>query len=322
MRLQTKPKFKKGKTEKQKKIDKEKKSKGPKLCSNYTCMKPLKSASTKIDLTKLTYGHINSCDLVEVTMADGTINIDNSWTELLLIMIDALLSNKPDNFQTLLTENKVCNQWFNVDKVYGKYPLDSEIPKVYNIYNSGYYLEAVFSNENIFNAIIGLSKCIGYNLDEIQLGLKNKNYVDLDLNFDLLEEEETVVTPYELAPQLKAGIHMVSMSILGVNARVHRLDVALLILCNWLYDNYGMLKMLDLEACGNTGICLEENTEDDLIYQQIRDSKLSVYTDSNNDDIIKFFKQVLTTFNLDKKQILFKFRALKAKEKLKEYEID
>lgn len=336
MRLQTKHKsFKKGKTEKQKKIDKEKKDKSPKVSPLYNSTSPYNVRRATIDLTKLTYGIIDSCELTGINMMDGQIDLSNSWIELLLLMIDTLIENKPDNFVDLLSINNVTNQWFCIDKYYGKYTFEYENPKVYNIYNSGYYLEAIFNNSNIFHAIIGLTKCLGYQLNEIQLNIRNpkldKNINDVDFNPTMLEAEESIVDIDSVYNMLKSGIHLVGMKILESNAKVHRLDVALMLFCNWIYDNYGISGISTIKSNGNTGISLEctsenrenKNREENPVqYEQIRNSGLYVYTDLNNDDIIKFMKNALKDLNMDKSQLKFKFRALKEKNKLKEWEVE
>ena len=321
MRLQTQHKSNRSKATSTKKTSKSKKDNGPKISSNYRSLKPLKSYNTIIDLTKLTFGVIDSCDLKNIVVANESLDIEGSWIGLILFMLDALIANKSkDELNYTLTSNNVTHQMFCVDTMYGKYTFDEEMPKVYNIYNSGYYLEAIFSNENIFNAIIGLSKCLGYALDEIQLNVSNSSMIDIALNFDLLEETESVVNINEITPYLKKGVHLVGMSILQSSISAHRMDTALLAFCNWVYDEYGMFKLTELTTCGNTGISLGDFKEDSLC-EYIRGSQVFVFTDLDNKDIVKFFKKAMETLKIDKNQIKFKFRALKEKDKLKEWEI-
>jgi hypothetical protein len=257
-----------------------------------------------------------------VRLADGTIKLENSWIELILLMLSNVIDNNPDNFITLLSDYEITNQTFCVDKVYGKYNFDEDNQLVvYNIYNTGYYLEANFSNSNIFSAVIGLTKCLGIALNEMVLSIQKKGYNEIELNFDQLEETEIIVNINKLAENLKSGIHMVGIQILGVTTKVHRLDVALVVFCNWMYDNYGYMKMLQLPSYESTGICLENNNEDKSCVA-IRGSMISVYTDGNNDGIIRFIKDCMEYLNIDKDQVKFKFRALKEKDKIKEWEVD
>ena len=53
-----------------------------------------------VDLTKLTYGIISSCELQSVTTSDGAIQLTGSWTEFILIMIAFI--------KKLLKFEKVC----------------------------------------------------------------------------------------------------------------------------------------------------------------------------------------------------------------------
>lgn len=321
MRLNVKYKQSLTKTEKQKKANKEKKAKGPKIRKDYNDTTEYKHDNIEMDLTKLSYGIIDSCDVDALLLPDGTIRISNSWLEVLLIMLDAVIENHPDDFVKLFEENAVTNQFFCVDKVYGKYTFEKEQYKAYKIFHSGYYLEAILNNANIFSAILGLTKCLEISLDEIKFHLRNKKYKDITLNFDMLEETESIVDINGLASMLKDGIHLVAIDILGVSTSVHRIDVVLMVFCNWAYENYGIGKVKSLGKHGNTGISLGDNTED-IPSTQIKNSELHVYTDGDQNDIIQFIKNSMNKLEIGTDKIRFKFRALKKKGELKEWELN
>lgn len=336
MRLQVKHSKPKGKTEKQKKINKEKKSKGPKISKYYNDMKEFKADSAEIDLTKLTYGIINSCDVnyirlkveiedeetKQVKTSEEIINIEQSWIELVLFMISNVIENYSDNFLQILGDNGVTNQTFSIDTMYGKYSFDKDKDyKVYKIYNTKYYLEAIINESNLFSAIIGLSKISGIALDEFKIGIENKKYKEVKLNFDILEDTESIVKISGVAPMLKQGIHLVGISIMGVNAEVHRMDVALYVFCSWLYKSFGESNLLTLPMCNETGISLNLGDLNNKC-EPIRNSNYCVCTDGNNDDIIRFIKNSMNKLDIGEEHVKFKFRALKKKEELKEWELE
>lgn len=322
MRLGLKHSSKPVKTEKQKKINKEKKSKGPKINSNYSSTEVPNLAMVSIDATKLNYGYLEKFTLHSVEVNGEHIELKDSWIGFIVLLLSYLIDNEHDTFRDKLIQNNVTSQHFIVDKMYGVCTFDKRTDTmVYNIYDTGYYLEAIFNNSNIFSAIIGLLKCMDITLDSIQFNLKNLDYKDIELNFDQLEEEESVVTINGVSSMLKDGIHMVAIQILDVTTKVHRLDVALVVFCNWAYDTYGQLKLLSLPESSSTGICLESNKEGKLC-TPLRGSMMSVYTDGDTEGIIKFIKESMKKLEIGEDKVKFKFRALKAKDKLKEWEVE
>ncbi|MBO5386847.1 MAG: hypothetical protein J6A59_01710 [Lachnospiraceae bacterium] len=320
MRLNVKHKQALTKTDKQKKANEEKKSKGPKISKDYMNRTEYKHDNVQLDLTKLKYGIIESCDVDAVILPEGTIQLKGSWLELLIVMLDTLYNRDRDNFIQNLGLYEITNQFFCVDKIYGKYSFDTEQYKAYKIYDSGYYLETVLTSDNIFNALIGLCKSLGIRIDEFKIHLRNKKYKNLDINFSTLEEKEVIVSIDGVEENLKDGIHMVAIDILGVITRIHRLDVALVAICKWAYDNYGEDKLSAVGNYNNTGIC-KMNAVDDRDYTPISNSSLCVYSDNNRIDMINFIKLVMNKLDIGKDKIKFKFRALKVEKELKEWEV-
>lgn len=321
MKLNTNYKKKPKKTEKKKQQEQIKKSKGPKINKNYNDISPLKPDKTVVTLSKLRYGLINSCNLQSVTIQEGTIDLKESWLEFILILLHTVYEQYKQNFINILLEYEVTNTRFMVDKVYGRYVLEEkEQYEVYKLYDTEYYIEAIFDYKTIFWSIINLVRCLDIQSNEISFNLVSKDFKEVRLNFDQLKNEETVVDIDNVASMLKSGIHMISISILGSSIEVHRLDVALVAFCNWTYDNYGYETTKSLKKYNNTGISIENS--DDKQYVKIRTSSLCVYTDNKVDDIIKFIQQSLDNLKIPRKQFKFKFRALKKVEELKEWEID
>jgi hypothetical protein len=182
-------------------------------------------------------------------------------------------------------------------------------------------LEAIFNESNIFQAIVGLSKISGISLDEFKIGIERKDYKEIKLSFDMLEETESVVTISGVASMIKEGIHLVGISLMGVNIEVHRLDVVLWHFCNWVHDSYGEIKLLMLPKYASTGIVMEGN-QTDKSYMRIKNGRAYAYTDGDNMGIIKFIRDSMNGLGIGEEHIKFKFRALKKKDELKEWELE
>lgn len=311
------------KTAKQKKINAEKKSKGPKLMKDYMDTSACDIDDAELNLTQMKYGIISSCDVVSLTITEGTIPVKHSWLEVLLIMLSTVIKNNPDGFGKQFEDNTVTNMFFVVDRVYGKYSFEQEQYKAYKIPDTEYYLEYLDNSGTVFEAIVGLVKCLEIPLDQIKFHLRSKVYNNSNLRFNALEETESIVGVGKLPEMLKAGIHMVSVEVLGEVVNAHRIDVALLAICNKFIDELGAFRMSTLPSNNSTGVkVLEDGDELNKNIIKLRDSEIGVYSDGDQDGIVQFIQESVLMLGLDDNQLRFKFRALKDKNELKEWEVE
>lgn len=312
-------------TEKQKKINSEKKAKGPKISKNYRDISihvASGNGEVKADLTQLTYGMIDNCDLISVYTEDGTVELTGSWIELIISMMDTIISDNPDKFREILMENEVTSPEMNVDSTYGKYTFDSrEQYKVYSIYNSGYYLEAIFNNSNIFSAIVGLTKALKIPLNLIKFNMVLKGADLSKLGVSTVEDTSRQVDVDDINIVAKNGVFLSKVSILGVDVEVHRLDVALLIVLKIISKVCNDTLFDRLQTVGHTGVCKEIDCIEDK-YEKIGNTDYVVYTDGNVNDISDLLIQLRNTLVLDNDQFNFTIRTLKKKSELKEWEVD
>ena len=323
MRLNVKHKQALTKTDKQKKANAAKKSKGPKLLKDYMDTSESSIDNTILNLTQMRYGTIGSCEVDMLKIPEGTIQIKHSWLEVLLLMLSTVIVNNPDGFEKQFEDNTVTSMFFVVDKVYGKYSFDKEQYKAYKIPNTEYYLEYLDTSASIFEALVGLTKCLGIPLDQIEFHLRNKLYSNSKLRFDILEEKESIVTIDKLPEMLKTGIHMTSVEVLGEVVKAHSMDVALLAICNKLYDEYGGFRLSTLSSNNSTGIKVLENGDElNKHIVKLRDSEVGVYCDGDINGIIQFISDSMMQLGMEKDSIRFKFRALKDKSELKEWEVE
>lgn len=316
-----KPKKSIGSTSKTKKKS-SKKTNAVKLKSDYKDDSIVYIDNIELDLTQMKYGTITSCDVDRIITTDGDIEVQHSWLEVMLIMISTVMANHPDTFRDMFEQNNVTNEFVIIDNVYGKYSFERAQYKAYKIPNTVYYLEYIDYSGYIFNTIVGLAKCLGIAFNQIKFHLNNKIYSDR-LNFTTLEEYEQIVGLSKVAECLKPGIHMVSVNILGEIVQAHRIDVALVAICNKLYDEYGAFRLTTLPSNESTGIkLLEDGDELNKNIIKIRDSEIGVYCDGDNEGIVKFLRESAMSLDLKDEQIQFKFRSLKDRKEIKEYEVD
>lgn len=320
MKLNIRHKKTKTKTDKQKRINAEKKSKGPKLLENYMDNSYCDIHNTSLNLTQMRYGTIDSCDVDILETSDGNIEISNSWLEVLLIMLSNVINSNPDSFKKKFEENAVTNMFFIVDKVYGKYSFDKEQYKAYKIPDTEYYLEYLNNSATVFEAILGLTKCLEISLDGIKFHLMNKVYKDLNLKFKVLEETESIVGVNELRPMLKPGMHMIAIEVLGDVFEAHSIEEALILIYKKLLSEYGVFRLSTLNSNESTGIkILEDGDEVNKNIFRLSDSEIGIYSDRDKDGIVQFLIDSVLQLELGDNQLRFKFKSLTEK---KEWELD
>lgn len=300
--------------------NKKKKEAKLKISSNYSDISEYKLTDIDIPLNRLKYNMIMYCDAKSITIPDGTIQLENSWNELVLLMLDTVRLNHPDNFIDYIMENGVTNQSFCVDTKYGKYSFEHQY-KAYNLYDSGYYLEAIFDVEIIFWSIIRLATCLGIALDKMSIKLVNKDYSQDDIELTKLEEESIIVNISESLEYFNNGIFLRNMKMFSTHTTVHNIAQVLAVFCNTLVDNYDVDVFKKLNSNGKTRVTMNESEENSQS-MEIRHTGWYIHTDLKPDSIIKFISDSMKTLNINKDDIKLYFKRLKKAEEKSEWEVD
>lgn len=162
----------------------EKKSKKDKinhgLRKDYTTLKPLNAEFLETTLNKLSYGVIRHHSLLHICIDDERIDIDESWIGLIIFIIYSIMIDNPDDFMSIFLKNDVFNGEISMDTVYGKVSYDrAKQYSVYSVYDTGYYIEAVFDEECIYHTIIALMDCLKISCKSVVMCIKRKDG-DLD----------------------------------------------------------------------------------------------------------------------------------------------
>lgn len=319
---------KKKQTSKDKKQEKEK-QKLFKLSSNYADDSEYINTNVDIDLTRLRYGMITSCELTQVSLEDGVIQLEKSWIQFIILMIHTIMENNQDRFMEILGENEITNMDLSVDTTYGKVTFTGKKYSVYTIYDTGYYIELRETTDVMFRAIARLVKCLEIPYSNIKFHLKNKKANSEVLNFNELKQSEYIVTIENVQENLRQGIHLVEIEFLGKKTPVHRLDVALLVFCNVIYDEVGYAIIKDLlvddseyEQLNTRLISLENKVNSDEIYtEQLKDTDILIMTNREPNGILEFMTTTLFKLHINSSELLFKFRALELHQ-AKEWEVE
>lgn len=319
---------KKKQTSKDKKLEKEK-QKLFKLSNNYADDSEYTNTNVDIDLTRLRYGMISSCELTQVSLEDGVIQLEKSWIQFIILMIHTIMENNPDRFMDILGENEITNMDLSVDTTYGKVTFVGKKYSVYTIYDTGYYIEIRETADVIFKAIAKLVKCLEIPYNSIKFHLKNKKDNGEVLNFNELKQAEYIVTIENVQENLRHGIHLVEIEFFGKKAPVHRLDVALLVFCNIIYDEVGYVIIKDLlvddeeyKQIDTKLVSLENKVDKNEIYtEQLKDTDILIMTNREPNSILEFMTTTLFKLHINSEELLFKFRALELHQ-AKEWEVE
>lgn len=308
MRLQTKhnkPKSKENNTPKKKR---QKKEKAGELCKNYKSMQHYLSTRLYRPLSKLTYGMIDGHELEYIAISEDVIETPDSWAGLVVFLLANVIENHRSRALGLLADNKVTKQDFIVDKIYGKYDFGrKEQLKVYKIYDTGYYLEADFNVENIFCAILGIVKICNIAVDEIYFGMVNRRFIEKLNDFNIIDDDESIVEISELTGELKSGKQLIETFIFGDRIKTDSISTILWVFCCKVAENYNDSILMTLTKYKNTGISMEDNIEG-VNSMQIKNSNCKVFTDNKSNDILKFIENSCKKLDIGLEELKFKVR--------------
>lgn len=285
------------------------------LCKNYFDSSPLKLSRGDITLKQLRLGTILSHDLKAVVVDCDTIELKSSWVEFILIMLSQLIETK-DNFKDILGKFQITNQNFYVEKVYGNYSFDTQGYTVYKIYDTGYYLEAKLNERSIFLAIAKLIRALELNPKSIKFRVVSKKITKEDIIKESVNYRVESVNIEDAYERFEKNENITYIKINKQTEKVNRLDVALLIMCNVIYDEYGINRLTSIQNTEQTGICLVTSSIE-YPKARIKDSLLHVYTTGDYESILEFMQNTEDLLDL---HIEFGF---KARNQIKhEWEVD
>lgn len=289
---------------------KAKKTRKLKINKNYSSMEHYRATRAHIRVDRLTYGVFDGHEAEYIEINGETVELKDSWTELILFMIANVIENNPNDFLYILGRHDVLSQSLTVSKSYGKVSFDKNRQfEVYKLYNTDYYVEAIFDIPTMFRVICGLLEICVKTDDEIRIGIVSKKYIEKKINFDLLEKDESIAGPQAIALMKKLNMQLVEIEILGDRVGVHGINGVLWVFCSEVFKRFGDDGLKKLPKYKSTGIS-KTNTRDDVNYMQLRDSELFMYTDLDPNGIAKFIESSVKKLDLEGR-VRLKFRKIK-----------
>lgn len=292
-------------TKEEKEIAKKKKSfESKELNKHYFDSSPFKISKGDLTLKQLRYGALVSHNLEAVIIELDTIRLKSSWTEFILIMLSQLIETDK-NFKETLGKIGITNQNFYVEKIYGNYSFDKQAYTVYKIFDTDYYLEVRANERVLFNAMVGLIIALDINPKSIKFRIINKNITKEDIVKSSISYQVENVSLEDARERIENGESISYIKIDDEVQKVNILEVALVAMCNFMYNTYGMNKIMSIPNDKETGICLGTNNTE-FPTARIQNSMLSVYTSGNYNSILNFMENSMDTLGV---KIYFGFKA-------------
>lgn len=308
------------------------------LRKDYKTMKPLNADEAIIPLNKLSYGIINSHELISFTINGEETQLEESWQEFILLSIYTIMENNPDNYKTIFVDNEVFNSEVSMDKIYGKvsYNRDRQY-KVYSLYDTGYYIEAVFKEDVIFGLIISLMNCMGEACTNVMIKLRKKGLALRN------PDESTVLNPVvayslkEVGKNLKENgdnLYMVSVRVLGETIKSNTIDTALYIILTKLVqskkltnDKLETIEQAQKESSNGSGNGSSVHKKrksgtgirrkDDIMginqgaqEMELKNTNYMLYTNKESNGIVAFIKKAAKASGVKPEEIEFNFMSI------------
>jgi len=288
-----------------------KRVRGEKVRKDFNSHNKYRAEIGTIDLTQLTYGVIEGHEVKSLNTSDGKISIEGSWEGLIIFLLDVVISEYPDTYRDKLLENDVASTTLVVDSKYGVYTFDKDKQyRVYSIYDTGVYIESLFSSSDIFQALVGLARICKIPLKEFKMNIVSKEYIERKLNFDLLVPGEIIVGIGDLLDRLEHNYILTEISIMNDRIELNDLGLVLWLFCKHILDVYGRDAVLKLPKHKNAGIVKDCNTDREIYYQELAGTGLYVYTNREDKDIVKFINASIEKLGIPENTVKFKLKQL------------
>ena len=323
MKLTLQSKKKKSSTKKKAETKKEEKKKVSKKDLYYldTNELPKNFSRQYITVDRLCYKHIIYCDVLSIKLGDEEVelvsneeikkkidgeNLElNSWARLLLLMLSTIHANHPDNFVEYLMDKDITNQEFCVDNKYGKYTFDSVNYKAFKIFNTNFYLEALFKFDVIYRAIIKMFDVLGMDKSQTTVQLINNKFNSNDkIIYELEKKCQVHANIKEAQSRMNKNSSISGVKILGIGADITYDSMIPIVFLNILKSKYKdseediFNKMCKI---GKTKL-LSEQADTNESYHKIKSNKgkeYYLYSDGNLESIVRFIITSMNNLKID-----------------------
>lgn len=283
-----------------------KKNKVKQLNKKYASLEPLKYGVARIKIEDLTYGIIDSSDLVSV-IADGVeIPFDNSWIDFISLGIDTVREYSNDEIAELLSRLGVTSSEFSIDKSV-TYSIPKYTETTYRVCSSELLMRSSFRPEVIYSTIVGLMKTKWLCKETIEFNLRNKK-LDIEIMREAVVESTDIVRASDINKAFKDGklIKSVGIHTEGYNEDTSVTNIAVMLVAyvTQLYRGFGVIPLSRSDIECDTRI-VEGAVEGGVA---IGNSGYSVVSDCSIDSVTEFIMYTMMITGLREEEVEFRFK--------------
>ena len=240
---------------------------------------------------------------------DDITDLDESWSELQVLLIGMVQRKYPTDYMTVLTNNTVLSDGINIrrEMVYNAVYDEDSTYEVYKLPNNT-YLEVKQTYQDKLNSLKKLFKSLKIDPGEVYLDIipikiaeANRNNT-LGLTDDLINysDVERVAETISLSDINESKIRLSDINISAISIFGYRQETessmqALIMFMVWAYESYGepVIKAAKKKSNDVVGITDTHNVEKYLDkYKVVRFGEMYLYMVADNYTIIKFIEYI------------------------------
>lgn len=245
---------------------------------------------------------------------DGVVELENSWTELILDFLGMLFERRPATFMAEISRYNIISDSVNIHREIIKYPESSEIEyELYKLNNiSGYYVEFRHDYSEYIRTIRKLLKALGIGESAIRFNIKPIELTDTG-NIAQIVSENTLS---DLINQNKQTVDIVSIEIFGSEQSVKSMQQALYVFLMWAKTVYGD-STVDKAIHSNTaevGVTTAAHIDEyDTRFKTYKLEDYYIYCSDNDRAILLFIYQTAMLIGISPDLIVIKHKILKGR---------
>lgn len=283
-----------------------KESKEYKLYKDYKNNTQIKQKLNDVRLNKLRYGHITYGDVIGIFVDDEYLEINNSWLELIILMLKTYYSNtNGKNFIVNLANAKVISSSFDIDTTYGKIDTD-KVYTAYKIEGTKYWIETTLDTEGLFMALMNLAKLLGMSYKDTKVRIA-KQGIDR-ASTKSLELTEKLVDISKLQKELKTSIRISKIVLYGCERPVNSVLGIIIEIISLMIKSFGQDAMSDITSTKHTGITDKKEVDGYSTYKinniQLDNKDIYIYTDDSIDGQIEFITKICNNVPITNDELL------------------
>lgn len=300
-------------TEQKKKADKR-----FKVSKKYNDRSLWKLEYSEKGLNELTYGMIDSCNVELLILNEDAIVIHSSWTGLVMFLLGFIYKAKGTKFLDVIAASGAMTEKMNISTKYGMYSLSSAKNKVYQLPNTGYFVEANFDTENVFFVLTKLFEILGFDFSTVKFGLRyNGNVTDGSFK-ELVGDDGILISYRQIEYSQQIGRVLKYIIYKGKAIKVSDYQVGLWLLCCEIFKAQGEILFDIVQGNGDIGFTYSSTDNSKIV------TGSSVYFFDNGDlsSEVEFISNIIKAYGLTVDDLSFLYIKAYSERQKHEYELD